>query len=92
MTSEPTDSSSPAAVPRSGAGLRPLEWARAAGAEAIVEREMRAGVRRRRQRRARALGAAVLAIAIPEHDARSLRSPSYLGLLARLPNRSRTPA
>jgi transmembrane sensor len=51
-------------VPRSGAGLRPLEWARAAGAEAIVEREMRAGVRRRRQRRARALGAAVLAIAL----------------------------
>ena len=64
MTSEPTDPTPPAAAPKSGAGLRPLEWARAAGAEAIVEREMRAGVRRRSRRHAQFLGAAVLAIAL----------------------------
>lgn len=51
-SSDPTDT---------GSRVRPLDWARVAGEEALVEQEMRAEVRRRRHRRLATLGAAAVA-------------------------------
>jgi len=56
----PPESSPSAAVGR----VRPLDWARAAGSEELVEREMRAGVRRRRRNRIATLGAAAVAVLV----------------------------
>jgi transmembrane sensor len=55
--------SSETGLPEPGRPMRPLDWARAAGAEDLVEREMRAQLRRR-QRRMLATGAAALAVLV----------------------------
>ena len=62
MNPQPPLSDSPGAT-GCGGGVRPLDWARAAGAEDLVEREMRAQVRRRR-RRTVVTGAAALAVLV----------------------------
>jgi transmembrane sensor len=64
MNAEVPDARVPAAGSPGGASVPPLDWARVAGAEEIVEREMHAGIRRRRQRRAAAFGVALIAVVV----------------------------